>query len=795
MSHLNAAHVEGQTLDYFSAIQNLAQVTIVTTPLPLNFTRIIKLAGNASPGGVSSPISRTQNRVSKNSANRNLGNIYLRFTDLSPETEYRFLGLYPDDTFGVGIFYFILETDGDVRVMDNDDATIATITAPFTVNTWHRLEINWVRDTGSNGQLRVLLADAGDGAGGSVEILANQTGLTLALQNEMTFIHVEGPDHADSGDLFYAGSFFREATSSTDLYDDDFEFIGPYQRTNLASATPDTGTGDVPGADLDTGNWNDVSSLPPDASEAVYTADGGVDGGVFLETGARPGPSGDSRITGTIMAAYGMFIAKRGGGASSTWHLFAGNKTDDFDNAVDFTAQLNSGVFATWHAVCDTATTTPTASEFGLLGFGVTGERDITVSHMEMFLLHKPSAGGAQNLIGSVASDPWTTSPVGSVVGGPANLTGIVASDPWIATDGFILSETNLIGTVASDPWIAEIGSLLSETNLVGVVASDPWVAEIGLLVPGNANILGLIASDPWVATIGVLSAEDGSQILAGDVAVDPWVATIGAVAPGNANLVGSIAADIWLATTGQFFAEATLLGLVAVDEWKAAVGSLLSGTNLVGSIASDPWVATTGLLIPGNVNLLGVPATDIWEATEGVLFAPSLSLFLIGSVASDLWKATFGFLGPFKVVGKRATYVTDAREDASELIKEFGIDICLITPGERTADPTKPWRVTDVASRTLYPAIGVFLDYNQREMDGTMIQVGDKKCFISEGDLQIQPKPFHNILDSTTQWYIQHVDVLAPNNDDILYTLQLRRGPTDDAFDGEGERRDVNFN
>jgi hypothetical protein len=138
---------------------------------------------------------------------------------------------------------------------------------------------------------------------------------------------------------------------------------------------------------------------------------------------------------------------------------------------------------------------------------------------------------------------------------------------------------------------------------------------------------------------------------------------------------------------------------------------------------------------------------------------------------------------------------VTDARLDASELIKEFGIDICLIVPGVRSPDPTKPWRVLDVADRILHPAVGVFLDYNQRELDGTVIQAGDKKCFISANDVAIQPKPFHNILDATTQWYIKHVEVLAPNNDDILYTLQLRRGPTDDAFDGEGERRDVNFN
>ena len=52
----NGAHVEWQSLDLFSSVDAAAQTSVVTTPLtglPDSWSRVVKFAGNANPGGVS----------------------------------------------------------------------------------------------------------------------------------------------------------------------------------------------------------------------------------------------------------------------------------------------------------------------------------------------------------------------------------------------------------------------------------------------------------------------------------------------------------------------------------------------------------------------------------------------------------------------------------------------------------------------------------------------------------------------------------------------------------------------
>ena len=147
--YANFGHVEWQSLDLFSAVQNVAQLSIETSPLPtgLAYSRVLKFTGHADPGGVSQTIYRTA-AINTGGFSNCLLNIYLRWSDLSPANEYRFLTITGNDTFGVGFLYFILEADGDIRVMDDDDATIATIIAPLTVDTWHRLEVYYFTSAG-----------------------------------------------------------------------------------------------------------------------------------------------------------------------------------------------------------------------------------------------------------------------------------------------------------------------------------------------------------------------------------------------------------------------------------------------------------------------------------------------------------------------------------------------------------------------------------------------------------------------------------------------------------------------
>lgn len=139
--------------------------------------------------------------------------------------------------------------------------------------------------------------------------------------------------------------------------------------------------------------------------------------------------------------------------------------------------------------------------------------------------------------------------------------------------------------------------------------------------------------------------------------------------------------------------------------------------------------------------------------------------------------------------------YAETAGENASLLIEKKGIALTLRVPGVVTKDPAMPWRGTGVGAPTDYPTKGALFDYNARMLDGTSIRAEDKKCLIAGPAVAIKPQVGYLILQGSVFWRIEHVDELAPNGVPILYTLQLRKGPTDDAFDGEGERRDVNFN
>jgi len=391
LSLMNMGHVMWQDLTLFTATQNAAQLSVVTTPLPtgLEFSHILKFTGNASPGGVSTPNFGTANMVNHGGGTRALHNIYLRWSDITPATEYRFLALSSNDVFDNEAFYFVLETDGDIRVVDDNDSTIATITNPLTVDTWHRLEFTY-RAHGANGSIRVLL----DGS----EILSNTIGLDTGSQSNIDFLHIEGP-LASSGDMFYAGHMVHEIdTPATDVWpDDDFEIIGPYQVTDLASATPDTGPGDTAGDDLDIGNWNDAAETPVNETNTAEYRVASRGGGVYLDSGSRSGPSGDSRIDGdsNIKASQGVFWVLRENGALTVHTLVSGNKTDEYDAAETFATNALTSSYRVVFVVSEAATAVPTSTQFGLLGMEMdTGTEEMVLAEAAMFLLHVPSAGG-----------------------------------------------------------------------------------------------------------------------------------------------------------------------------------------------------------------------------------------------------------------------------------------------------------------------------------------------------------------------------------------------------------------
>lgn len=91
--------------------------------------------------------------------------------------------------------------------------------------------------------------------------------------------------------------------------------------------------------------------------------------------------------------------------------------------------------------------------------------------------------------------------------------------------------------------------------------------------------------------------------------------------------------------------------------------------------------------------------------------------------------------------------------------------------------DPNQPWNPgTETEVDT--PVSAVWLNYDQKRVDGQLIKIGDQEVLIPGSDLSAAPDPETDLMlrASGEQWSIQSVDVLSPNGQRILYTLHCRQ-------------------
>jgi len=113
----------------------------------------------------------------------------------------------------------------------------------------------------------------------------------------------------------------------------------------------------------------------------------------------------------------------------------------------------------------------------------------------------------------------------------------------------------------------------------------------------------------------------------------------------------------------------------------------------------------------------------------------------------------------------------TKTREKANSLIVKFGMP--LIVRRAQT-DSTTPWNPEEL-SHTDYPGYGVVTEFNRREVDGTLVQTGDKKVLLSAEDLQIAPETSDLVVVDGVEYKIVTINPLSPAGTVVLYELQIR--------------------
>lgn len=111
----------------------------------------------------------------------------------------------------------------------------------------------------------------------------------------------------------------------------------------------------------------------------------------------------------------------------------------------------------------------------------------------------------------------------------------------------------------------------------------------------------------------------------------------------------------------------------------------------------------------------------------------------------------------------------------AQRLIAKYGREVSLVTYSEAVQDPAMPWRSVG-AAETAQSVRGVFLSYEQKHVDGTLVQAGDQKVYIPAAGLASPPALKGEVRAGAERWRIERVAPLAPNGRPILYELQVRR-------------------
>lgn len=127
----------------------------------------------------------------------------------------------------------------------------------------------------------------------------------------------------------------------------------------------------------------------------------------------------------------------------------------------------------------------------------------------------------------------------------------------------------------------------------------------------------------------------------------------------------------------------------------------------------------------------------------------------------------------------------TNFRNLAERLIEENGREIDIVRRDQTTlTDPAKPWRDSTETATVTTTVIGVFLEFEKEDFDGTLVRRGDKRVLIAAksvednttGSLSVKVEDFDHVLDGGVRWKILDADLIEPGPLRIMYDVHVRQ-------------------
>lgn len=127
----------------------------------------------------------------------------------------------------------------------------------------------------------------------------------------------------------------------------------------------------------------------------------------------------------------------------------------------------------------------------------------------------------------------------------------------------------------------------------------------------------------------------------------------------------------------------------------------------------------------------------------------------------------------------------TRFRALAERLIEENGRTIQLVRKDQgNPVDSDKPWRESTGADDITFDVIGVFIDFEADDVDGTLVLRTDKRVLIADKSVteeggsaaNLNIEDYNSIIDGGTRYAIVKPTVIEPGNQRIMYDLQVRQ-------------------
>ena len=299
----------------------------------------------------------------------------VRFTDVTPGASIDFFrqGANNDTDAGANIA-LRLRTDGDVEIRSADNTTVdATISAPFTADTWHEISV-WVQIS----------------ATGNAEVVFDGNSTTTTskdyLSTSGSTSRCSWQNNTSSAMTMYVTevTYWHSVTNNSDI-SDIFDVYGW-----RPGGTP-TGTGTV----LDSGSWANTGEDPgSDSNSATYNA-GANDGfAEFDSTGGGPASDAGTPTTTYVMGTYYQ-RAKQGTGAGTTleWNYGDSDNTTGDITSLDMSGNLAGAINDFLITTTDTGIM-PTSSQDAASGMVQNGARDYII-YEQRFMLAVEKAGEA----------------------------------------------------------------------------------------------------------------------------------------------------------------------------------------------------------------------------------------------------------------------------------------------------------------------------------------------------------------------------------------------------------------